>query len=83
MFERPQRKKCPCGQALLLVRSGQCRHLILDGEPHPAGDVRMVQRPDGWLAKRLAGDELARYRGKRFIDHHLTCLRVPATSLRS
>lgn len=81
MFEQPRRRMCLCGQPLLLVRSGRCRHMVLDGEPHPTGDVRMIPRPVGWLAKRLVGNELARYKGKRYIDHHLTCQGDPPTFL--
>ncbi len=73
MFEWRKRTRCGCGERIQLVRSGLHRFMVLDDQPHPCGSVRLWQRKDGWAARRMSGEDLARHRGPVYIEHQLTC----------
>lgn len=74
MFEQPRRTRCrACGTPILVVRSGPHRFVILDAETHPAGDIHLARRPDGWLATDMTAERWRPRIGRCFIAHVLTC----------
>lgn len=74
MFEWFRRKTCTrCGAEIVVMQTGERTCLILDAEPHPAGDVALVPQRVGYLARVLTVDELHAHSGKRFVAHASTC----------
>jgi hypothetical protein len=57
----------------MVVRSGPHGCLIIDAEVHPAGDVRLWRRRDGWMAHVLTREGWGAYAGHCYIEHLRTC----------
>jgi len=65
-----------CGQQIRWVRTEAGRNMCLDPHPTPAGNVALVQTPDGTRARALKVAELAEWRGQLWMPHMATCPHV-------
>lgn len=79
MFEVPEIRRClgpNCLAEILFVMNDCGKLMVLDREPHPAGSVRLDDRPGPGgrkVAHVMTTKELHDHNGERYAAHQQTC----------